>query len=126
MIIHILGADHPVVVPRDYATRRDLVSAWAGNSSRGAAAILGECVPSLWEPKPKGGGLAQPFSLRSCAYDAGAYGGRCWDVLHAAGVHEADFIGAAVPVFTHLAGLVSPSVPEVKERVDFTGASAEG
>lgn len=124
MTLTLLG-EHAVTLPRDYATRRDLVSTWAGNATRGAAAILGECVPSLWLAKPKGAGLTLTASARSCGYDYGAFGGRVWDVLHAAGIEEAEFIGAAVPLFMELAKLTSPAVAEVAERVGFTEASAE-
>jgi hypothetical protein len=118
MTVTILGKEYPVTLPARHAERHELCMGYSNNATRGSAAILGLCVPAMWVDA-----LTLHFTYKSCAYDVGEYGARCWEVLRAAGVSEAEFIGAASPVFVALAEKALPGVAEVKERVGFSGAS---
>lgn len=127
MTVTILGKTLPVTLPTRHAERWELTVLYAANLSRGAAAILGLCVPGLTAAVDEGGlGLAVLGDLRTCRYDMGEYGARVWEALHAAKVDEADIAAAAAPIFTRLAELSMPTAAEVKERVGFSEASAEG
>lgn len=122
MTIDLLGKSHPIVIPPRHAERHELCVGYSQNHTRGSAAILGMCAPSLWAGKEKGGVGAQAFTYKSCGYDVGEYGVRCWELLRAAGLTESDFIAAASPVFVELANLTLPNAAEVKEQVDFSAA----
>lgn len=119
MTIDLFGKSYPVTLPTRHAERHELCMAYSANNVRGSAAILGLCVPELWTE-----GRALTFGYKSCGYDAGEYGARCWDILRAAGVDEATFIAAASPIFVELARLTLPTVSEVAKRVGFSEASA--
>ena len=123
MTVTILGSTYPVILPTMHAERHELVVCYATATARGAAAMLGLCVPGLWTPKEKGGaGLVQSWTYKSCGRDAGDYGARCWEALHVAGVTEAVFIAEATPIFMALVGSVV-TVDEVADKVGFSEAS---
>lgn len=123
MNVTILGSTYPVILPTWHAERHELVVCYATATARGAAAMLGLCVPGLWTPKEKGGaGLVQAWTYKSCGRDAGDYGARCWEALHVAGVTEAAFISECQPIFMALVGSVV-TVDEVADKVGFSEAS---
>lgn len=123
MTVKILGSTYPVTLPDRHAERHELVVCYATATARGAAAMLGLCVPGLWAAKEAGGaGLVQSWSYKSCGNDAGEFGARCWEALHAAGVAESEFIAETTPIFMALAGSVVKA-GEVADKMVFSEAS---
>lgn len=126
MTVTIFGKPYPVVLPTRHAETQELAMARYLNLHRGSAAILIALVPRLTAPKDKGGaGLAAPWNFKLCGSDWQEYGARAWEVLHKAGLTDAEIAELAAPIDVELTARAFPSVAEVTERVDFTGASAE-
>ena len=114
--VSLFGKAHPLEMPRRFAERQELVSAWVNNKMRGSAALIGVCVPSL-DLGP---------SLVMCDFNVYEYGAQCLDVLKSRGLADVEIMAAAVPMFNALAEGLFPSAVEVDKSVDFTNQREAG
>lgn len=112
--VTLAGKEHEVILPTRFAERKELCGAWVNNRIRGAAALVGFCVPSL----------NVGISFQLCDYNPYEYGAQVLDRLAAMGISDVDMVAASVSIFNALSEGLYPTDPEVVAAVDFTGRSA--
>lgn len=107
------GEEHEVVLPQQWAVRRELVLGCVRNSLRGGAAVVGACVPSLKLKASYAGHHCEPV----------AYGGAVWEELSMRGIGDGEIVEQSVAIFNALRELAFPSAEEVEGAEDFSSAS---
>lgn len=122
---HITIGDksHAVLVPKDFATRDELLDAWAPLARKGDRVIVRVCAALIGACTRIGRYAEQDKvpTYEGCDCNVMRYGGAVytWLIAHGATVEDIVRAGGEVAVVLHASR--APREAEVKAQADFTG-----